>query len=198
MTNRPLKSFVTLAAVLALAPAAASAAPASSRSGGFASTEPSLGAPVGVMDWSGLLSLEFPPSGMDVGPRLSGEGMYSVMDLAPGTRLKLGGRTAFAYHSTDFDGTFWVIDAVPDAKITFAATELLALYADVGLGLGIMRFSNDFGSDTSVHFTFQIGGGVAYALNPHVNLLGEVRLDLYTKSGSSTFVSFPTVGLQFH
>lgn len=199
-TPSRLSLSLTLAVTLAaLAPAAASAAPGTAVA---SSASPSLGAPVGALDGSMLLSLEIPPSFYTVGPRLSGELMYSVMDLAPNVRLKLGGRAAIAYHSGDFNSSLWTFDAVPDVKIAFAATDLLALYGDVGLGLAVMHFSQDtnFGSvsDTSLALAFQIGAGVAYTLNPSVNLLGEVRFDVYSRSGSSTFVSIPTVGLQFH
>ena len=190
MTNKlGLKLCVTIAAVLALAPAAASAASSSSRSTGFGSADAPLGAAVGALDYSGLLALEFPPSGFDIGPRLSGEVMYGVTDLTPGSRLKLGARASFAYHGSDL----WLIEGVPDVKIAVALNDLLALYGDVGLGLAVLS-----GNSTDLAFTFQFGAGVAYVLNPHVNLLGEVRVDLYTRSGTTTFVSFPTVGLQFH
>ncbi|GEJ58595.1 outer membrane beta-barrel protein [Anaeromyxobacter diazotrophicus] len=195
---------LTLAALLALAPLAAEAAPThSTRASTYGNSEPSLGAAVGQVDYSALLGLEFPPDGMDVGPRLTGEIMYSVMDLAPKARLKLGVRGAFGYHGFP-GGSFWLLDAVPDAKITLALTDLVALYGDVGLGLAVHHVSVDAqppfpgGSDSTLTVAFQMGGGVAYAINPRVNLLGEIRLDLYTRSGSSTFVSFPTVGLQFH
>lgn len=194
-----LRTTLALVLAAALAPAAAQAA----SSGGFGNRELSLGAPVGALDYSALLSLEFPPSGLDVGPRLTGEVMYSVMDLAPKARLKLGVRGAFGYHGFT-GGSFWLLDAVPDAKITFALNDLVALYGDVGLGLAVHHVSVDAvgpfggGSDSTLTLAFQMGGGIAYAINPSVNLLGEVRLDLYTRSGSSTFVSFPTIGLQFH
>ena len=189
MTHRlGLKLCVTIAAALGLAPAAAKAS-TSLHMAGTATAQPSLGAPVGALDYSGLLSLEFPPSGFDIGPRLTGEAMYSVTDLTPGSRLKLGARASFAYHGSDL----WILEGVPDVKIAVALSDLLAVYGDVGLGLAIFG-----GSSSAVAFAFQFGAGVAYTLNPNVNLLGEVRVNLYTKSGSTTFVSFPTVGLQFH
>jgi hypothetical protein len=187
MINRlDLKLCVTIAAVLALAPAAASAA--SSHSTSFGNADAPLGASVGALDYSGLFALEFPSSG-DIGPRLSGEVMYGVTDLTPGSRLKLGARASFAYHGSDL----WLIEGVPDVKIAVALNDLLAFYGDIGLGLAVLS-----GSGTDAAFTVQFGAGVAYVLNPHVNLLGEVRVNLYTRSGSTTFVSFPTVGLQFH
>jgi opacity protein-like surface antigen len=199
LSRLPLSVTLAVTLAAALAPAAASAAPGTAV---VSSASPSLGAPVGALDFSGLLSLEIPPSFYTVGPRFSAEVMYSVMDLAPNARLKLGGRAAIAYHSGDFNSSLWLFDAVPDVKIVFAPTDLLALYGDVGLGLAVIHVSQDtpFGtaSDTSLALAFQIGGGVAYALNPAVNLLGEVRFDVYSRSGSSTFVSIPTVGLQFH
>src|SRR5512140_3669818 len=50
---------------------------------------PALGAAIGGIDYSALLGLEIGPSGTSVGPRLSGEAMYGLMDLAPNLRLDL-------------------------------------------------------------------------------------------------------------
>ena len=169
------------------------------------SSDPSMGAPVGAVDYSLLLSLELPPSFYNVGPRLTGELMYGFMDLSPQARLSFGGRGAFAYHGGDFGNSVWILEAVPDAKLTLALAPMLSVYGDVGLGLAILNQSQDVpgfpgltASDSTLALTFQVGGGVSYALSPNMNLLGEVRFDIYTRSGSSTFVSIPTVGLQFH
>jgi len=162
------------------------------------SSDPSMGAPVGALDYSVLLSLELPPSGYDAGPRLSGEFMYGFVDLAPQARLSLGGRGAFSYHGGAFNNSLWILEAVPDAKLTVNVAPNLSLYGDFGLGLAVLHQSVGSFSDSTIAFTFQLGGGVSYALSPNMNLLGELRLDIYTRSGSSTFVSIPTVGLQFH
>ena len=186
---------------------AGSGAPAKSLIGA-----PALGAAIGGIDYSALLGLEIGPSGTSVGPRLSGEVMYGLMDLAPNLRLDIGGRAAFAYHGGDV--SLWLLDFVPDAKIKYAIMDNLAVYGDFGLGLGYLHASVDVpaavqqqcnllnidcgGSDSSIALTIQFGGGVAYAVTPTINLLGEIRFDIYTKSGSSTFINIPTVGVQFH
>jgi opacity protein-like surface antigen len=174
------------------------------------SSDPAMGAPVGAIDYGVLLSLELPPSGYNAGPRLTGEFMYGFMDLSPQARLSLGGRGAFSYHGGDFNNSLWILDAVPDAKLTFALAPNVAVYGDLGLGLAILRASVDIpavpalgipastASDSTLALTIQLGGGVSYAVSPNMNLLGELRFDIYTRSGSSTFISIPTVGLQFH
>lgn len=53
-------------------------------------------------------------------------------------------------------------------------------------------------SETSWIATFQLGAGIAYAINPNVNSLGEVRWNIYTKSGYGSTVAVPTVGLEIH
>ncbi|HYS81291.1 MAG TPA: outer membrane beta-barrel protein [Anaeromyxobacteraceae bacterium] len=173
-------------------------------------TDPSMGAPVGAVDYSFFLALDLPPSGYNAGPRLAGEFMYGFVDLSPQARLSLGGRGAFAYHGGDFGNSLWILEAVPDAKLTLSLAPKLSVYGDFGLGLAVLDVSQDIPgvpalgipprsvSDSTIAVTFQIGGGVSYALSPNMNLLGEVRFDIYTRSGSSTFVSIPTVGLQFH
>ena len=216
MTNSPTATRLIVIPLLALlaAPAAARAAPPTRSSPGRSmsagSSDPSMGAPVGAIDYSVLLSLEIPPSGYSVGPRLSGEAMYGFIDLSPQARLSLGGRGAFSYHGGDFNNSLWILEAVPDAKLTFALAPMLSLYGDVGLGLAVLHTSVDVPaipqlgiaggsvSDNTLAVTFQFGGGVSYAVSPNMNLLGEVRFDIYTRSGSSTFISIPTVGLQFH
>jgi opacity protein-like surface antigen len=203
-----------LLAILASPLAARAAPPSRNTSAGrtmsTGSSDPAMGAPVGAIDYSVLLSLELPPSGLSAGPRLTGEFMYGFMDLSPQARLSLGGRGAFSYHGGDFNSSLWIVEAVPDAKLTFALAPNLAVYGDFGLGLAILRASVDVPgvpglgipastvSDSSLQVTFQFGGGVSYAVSPNMNLLGELRFDFYTRSGDSTFISIPTVGLQFH
>ncbi len=182
---------------------ATTAAPVSTRG------SPVLGAPIGAFDYGLLLGLELPPSGLSVGPRITGEMMYGFMDLGPQLRLDLGGRASFAYHGGDSVST-WLVDAVPDAKLRFAVSDLLGVYGDVGLGLGLLHSSGVdvpsglaglpgfSGSDSTIALTFQVGGGATYAISPTMNLLGEVRLNVYTRSGSSTFLVLPAVGIQWH
>jgi opacity protein-like surface antigen len=166
----------------------------------------SLGPSLGRMSYSALLALDIPPSGFNVGPRISAEGMYGFMDLAPQLRLDLGGRVSFAYHSADtgglFDGSLWTLDFVPDAKLRYAINDQLGVYGDFGLGLALLHASASQGgfsnSDTSLALAVQFGAGVAYAVTPNINLLGEIRFDVTTKSGAGLFVALPTVGLEFH
>jgi opacity protein-like surface antigen len=211
MNNSPTATRLLVIPLLAAlaAPFAAHAAPpsrsTSSRTMSAGSSDPSMGAPVGATDFSVLLSLELPPSFYSAGPRLTGEFMYGFIDLSPQARLSLGGRGAFSYHGGDFDSSLWILEAVPDAKLTLNIAPRLSVYGDVGLGLAILHQSQDVpgfpglsNSDSTLALTFQIGGGLSYAVSPNMNLLGEVRFDIYTRSGSSTFISIPTVGLQFH
>jgi opacity protein-like surface antigen len=165
---------------------------------------PVLGPSIGQTSYGLLLALDLPPSGYSVGPRVSGELMYGFTDLAPQLRADLGARASFAYHSLDRpagftgSGSLWLLEVVPDAKLRFAVTEELGVYGDVGLGLALLRASSDFGSSTDLAFTIQFGAGVAYAMTPNINLLGELRFDVYTKTGTGLFVAIPTVGVELH
>jgi opacity protein-like surface antigen len=198
--------ILSLCFVVALAPAAAGAA-SSTHQMTAGSTNPALGAPVGAADYSFLLSLEIPPSAYSIGPRFTGEMMYGYMDLSPQLRLSVGGRLAIGIHGGDHAST-WLFDAVPDAKLKYSVMPALAVYGDLGVGLAFLHTSVDIpasagfpgasASDDSLALTFQFGGGVSYAVSPTVNLLGEIRFNFYTKSGAATFVSIPTIGLQFH
>jgi opacity protein-like surface antigen len=182
-----------LAALAAPFPARAAPANPGSTSMSAGSLDPSMGAPVGAVDYSALLSLELPPSGFDAGPRFTGELMYSYLDLSPQARLGLGGRASFSYHGSNGGTSLWILEAVPDVKLTLALVPKLSLYGDFGLGLAIVD-----AVDSTLAATFQFGAGVSYAVTPTMNLLGEMRFDLYTRGGSTSFISFPTVGLQFH
>ena len=150
----------------------------------------------GRPDYSVLLSLELPPAGFNAGPRFTGELMYGYLDLSPQARLSLGGRGAFSYHSGDFNSSLWIVEAVPDAKLTFALAPSSPVYGDLDIGVRSCAIATR--ADSTLAATFQFGGGVSYAVSPNMNLLGEVRFDIYTRSGSSTFISIPTIGLQFH
>jgi opacity protein-like surface antigen len=208
MTHR-LARRVSLLALL-LAPALGSAQARSGRASAATSAGGSsaVGAPLGAYDYSFLLALDLPPSGFSVGPRFTGEIMYGYADVAPQARVDLGLRGSFAYHSADFDSSLWIFEVVPDAKLVYALSPQLAVYGDVGLGLALLHLSGvtvntpfqtiTTDSDTTVALAIQFGGGVALAVAPNMNLLGEIRFDFYTRSGSSTFVALPTIGLQWH
>jgi opacity protein-like surface antigen len=206
---------LTLTAALLVVPGATRAQAPSGRSGAtppapFTSLigNPVLGPAIGQTSFALLLALDIPPSGYSVGPRFSGELMYGFSDLAPQLRLDLGARASFAYHSLDVpsfvtgSGSIWVLDVVPDAKLRFAVTDQLGVYGDFGLGLALLRSSATSGafsdSSTDLAFAIQFGAGAAYALTPNINLLGEIRFDIYTKTGTGTFIALPTIGLEIH
>ena len=167
------------------------------------SNSPALGAGIGALDFAGLLALDIPTeSGGSIGPRITGEVMYGVMDLAPQLRLAVGARGSFAYHSFDPNGSFWLLEGVPDAKIKFALNDMFAVYGDLGMGLSFQHMSVEVGafsaSDDTLSFTVQFGAGASYAITPNLNLLGEVRFNLYTRSGGTHTIAVPTVGVQYH
>ena len=114
-------------------------------------------------------------------------------------RLDVGIRGSFAYHSfSRAGGSLWLLEGVPDLKLRFAASDRVGLYGDFGIGLANIHHSWDDGvSDNSVAAAIQFGFGVAFGLSPGLNLIGEVRFDIYTRSGSSTFIALPTIGLEF-
>jgi len=179
----------SLALTLVLVPALALAVP---RYGSSAMGAPSDG-------WAGalLMSLDLPERPWDVGPRVSAEFMYGAADLAPQVRLDVGFRGSFAYHSAPLDSVI-IFDFVPDLKLVFGISHRFAIYADFGIGLGILHYSSDiYGSETRTAAAIQPGFGFGLALSPTLNLLGEVRFDVYT-GGHQTFVAFPTIGLQWH
>lgn len=188
---------------LALAPLAARAEPLALQldDGGGAryrgGYSPSLGAPVGTWSFQPQIGLSIPDSVYDVGPRITLEGMYAAVDLAPKVRLDIGPRGSFAYHSFD-GGSLWVLDFLPDLKLRFAPSDRVGLYGDFGVGLGIMHWGFDFdGSETRATATFQFGFGAAFAVSPGLNLTTEVRFNFYTRSGSPTLITIPTIGLEF-
>jgi opacity protein-like surface antigen len=206
MTSKLLSRLQCLAVlvVLAFGPGFATAAPAvRSPPPKVFSNSPALGGSIGALDFAGLLALDIPTeSALTIGPRITGEGMYNLMDIAPQLRLAVGGRGSFAYHSGDFDASFWLLDFVPDAKLKFALMDELALYGDLGMGLAYIHGSAGDLSDSTASFTAQFGFGVSYAVTPNLNLLGEVRFDFYTAApgggDTSHSIAVPTVGLQWH
>ena len=161
---------------------------------------PSLGPAIGRLSYGLLGSLDIPPSGFGLGPRFSGELMYGFMDLAPQLRLDLGGRASFNWHGLDGrDASTWLFEVVFDTKLRYAIDHVIGIYGDVGLGPALLLTSGaNTPSDHSYAVTIQFGTGVAYTITPRINLLGEVRFDIYTKSGYGLTVAVPTVGLEFH
>ena len=170
---------------------------ASAQAKGGASGNSALGPSLG--SWSGALSigLDIPgPAGLDVGPRFSGEVMLGLSDITPQLRADVGFRASFAYHNADF-GSEWMFDMVPDMRLLYAASPKLAIYGDIGIGLGIIHASDNVGgSATDTVAVFELAPGVSYALSPTVNLLAEIRFHFYT-GGDRTFITLPTVKLQF-
>ena len=142
------------------------------------------------------MSLDLPEGGWDAGPRVSAEFMYGAADLAPQVRLDVGFRGSFAYHSAPLDSVI-IFDFVPDLKLVFGISHKFAIYADFGIGVSILHYSFDIGSVTYTAAAIQPGFGFGLALSPTLNLLGEVRFDVYT-GVRQTFVAFPTIGLQWH
>jgi hypothetical protein len=156
---------------------------------------PSLGAPIGKFSGALLLALDLPPSGYSAGPRFTAEAMYALSDLAPQLRLDVGGRVSYAYHSlSGVSGSAHYLDFVPDAKLRYGVSDLFGVYGDFGFGLAYV------GGDvnTGVALAIQLGAGVVYAITPAMNLLGEVRFNIYSKDGTNTFIALPTIGLEFH
>lgn len=204
MNGRHARNLGSLAlAALLLAPALAHAqsrradGPYGYGAGG--ATGPALGTLGGGL----MVGLDIPPSGLDVGPRFSGELMYGLAQLSPQLRADLGARLAFAYHGfSGGGGNQWLLDVVPDVRLILAVSDKLALYGDVGVGFSVIRTNVDaFGgaSATDTEATFQLTvPGLSYALSPTLNFLAELRFNFYTRSGDGTFITIPNVGLQWH
>jgi opacity protein-like surface antigen len=159
------------------------------------------GPAIGALGGGLMVGLDIPPSGLDVGPRFTGELMYGTAQLAPQLRADLGARLAFAYHGfSGGGGNQWLLDVVPDLRLLLAVSDKLAIYGDVGVGFSIIRTNVDFaGSATDTEATFQLTvPGLSYALSPSLNLLAELRFNFYTRSGDGTFITIPNIGLQWH
>jgi opacity protein-like surface antigen len=181
---------LVLAALLAV-PALAAAQPRGSGFGG------SQGPALEGVSLALLAGLDLPSqAGLDVGPRFTGELMYGVADLTPQLRADLGGRLSFAYHNANF-GDLWLFDVVPDLRLLVGLTPRLSLYGDLGVGIAVVRFSDNIGSGTHTVATFQLGPGISYALSPKLNLLAEIRFNFYT-GGEGTYTALPTLGFQWH
>jgi len=203
MITRHVSALRRLALVaLLLAPAISAAQPRRDRGEGAYGygAGGAMGPALGQLGFGLFLALDIPPSGLDVGPRFTGELMYGLAQLSPQLRAELGGRLAYAYHSfSGGGGSQWILEMVPDLRLIFAASDRLAIYGDLGVGFAVIRTSVDFvGSASDTEATFQIGPGISYALSPSLNFLAELRFDFYTRSGDGTFIALPTVGLQWH
>ncbi|BDG07803.1 outer membrane protein [Anaeromyxobacter paludicola] len=181
-----------LAGLLLLPAVAGARAPAAT--GGDTTLAP------GAMAWGVLGAIDIPTaSGSNVGPRLIGEGMYGIGEIAPNLRLDVGPRLAFTYNGGD--ASLWTLDALGVGRLSYALDPRLSVYGEAGLGFGYYHWSVDVGagsvSDSGLMFDLLIAPGVIYALGPNLNLLGEVGFWINAKSGLGTHIAIPTVGVQW-
>jgi hypothetical protein len=195
MTRRhALRLHQIVLAVLLLAPALATAQSRRySGAGGDA-----MGPAVDTLGFELAVGLDVPsPSGLDVGPRFTAALMYGLSDMTPQLRADLGVRASFAYHSADF-GSEWDFDVIPELRLVGGIAPRLALFGDIGVGIAVLRASNDFGgSATDTVAVFELAPGLSYALSPTLNLLAMIRFNFFT-GGDGTFITLPTIGFQWH
>lgn len=180
------KTLVAAVAALLLLPAAASAA---APTGGTST-------PSGAWNWALLGGLDIPTAtGANVGPRVVGELMYGVGEIAPGIRLDIGPRVSFAYNGGD--ASLWTLDFLGTGRLSYLLDKNLSLYGEAGLGFGIYHVSVLGNSDSGGFFDILLAPGFVYALTPTLNLIGEVGFWINAKSGLGTHIVIPTVGVQW-
>ncbi len=197
MTNlfaSPKRLFPVLLAGLLLLPALASA-----KGRAVAAADPTIIAP-GALSWAVLGAIDIPTaSGTNIGPRVIGEGLYGIGEIAPKLRLDVGPRASFAYNGGDL--SLWTLDAVGVGRLSYLLRDKLSLYGEAGLGFGYYHVSVSFFgqsvSDSGLMLDLLFAPGFVYALSPEVNLLGEVGFWINAKSGLGTHIAIPTVGVQW-
>jgi hypothetical protein len=149
------------------------------------------------LEAEGLLGLSIPfESGINTGFKLEAGAFYGIKELSPTMLLQIGGKVAFTYNGmpSPIDGSFWLFDIVPIARIRFNIADKLYAMADGGAGLGIAHSKVTipfFGTQTSndAAFLLKLGGGIGYDINEQISLVGEPALNIYIKSGSTTELS---------
>ena len=153
---------------LSLAPKIARAAPMTSGSNSDIGAV-SAGGTVGFQTGDGLTQF-----------RLTGEGQYGLLRLAPQVELDLAGHLGLLVG--DSVTTF---EIVPEARVRYILDSNLSIYGDGGLGLAFASFSVGPVSSSETWGLLRFAGGVEYKLTPHVVLIGEpVGLNIYFGTGS--------------
>jgi opacity protein-like surface antigen len=175
---------VSAAAALALVPCIATAA---------ASTAPRSHGEVGTFALGGNLGLDLAGNGYGAGFRLSGNGYYTVTELAPKLLLDIGGDLGFIYNGCSTNGvscSLKTFEIVPTARLRYQILPQLSLYADAGLGLAIasasVTIANVSSSASATGGVFRLTGGVLYQIGQRLYLVGEpLGMNFYFYDGSS-------------
>ena len=103
--------------------------------------------------------------------RLTGEGQYGLLTLAPQWELDLAGHIGLLL------GDFTTFEIVPAARVRYLLDNKLSVYGDGGLGIAFAS-SNTWG-------VLRFAGGVQYKLTRQIILVGEpVGLNVYFGTGS--------------
>ncbi len=174
------------ALVLVLVPAVASA---QARRGGG-------GGGPGHLEIGGELGLTIPfDSGPGVGFKLAPEGFYFLPEFSPGLSLGVGGQLAFDLHPFPDAGTFWMMDIVPMGRLRYAINPKMAVYGELGMGIGVLHFSGvstpfgTFGGGTDSSFLMKLGGGLQFKVNEKMSFTAGPCFNFYIKSGGTTVLS---------
>jgi hypothetical protein len=127
--------------------------------------------------------------GLEAGDQYNGyqlrvDGEVPVARLSP--KVLLSGVGTFAYSSLSHDLSVWKL--LPAARFGVAATPVIDVYGDIGLGV-YHAWTSAVGNTGAV---MRIGGGADYLLNPSLKLWGDIALnphfgDFGSKSSWTSF-----------
>jgi hypothetical protein len=187
----PKKFAGRLLAALALAviPSLASAEPYARENGTVA-----LGATLGFDTGNSITQI-----------RITGEGQFTITDLAPKLYIELAGHLGVMFGSESVQQGFSspsaiAFEAVPAARLRFALDDKLSFYGDVGLGIAYFAFGSTsiqtgggtftIGGGSQTWGLFRIALGVQYKVTPRIFLFGEpVGLNVYVGTNSGFMYS---------
>lgn len=137
-----------------------------------------------------------------VGPRVDAYGLVPSASLSPALSLEVGARASAAYHalsaSRGLRGAGYVFEGVPVLRVALAARPALRPWAEYGIGLAWMRFTEadrysptEGGQVPVLH----CGVGLDVALTSSLRLVAELRMRVYPKRGSNVFLA-PALGVE--
>ncbi len=195
MTHTYGRIPVALAAVLLTLPALA---PSRAEAASYDLDPTQIAA--GKLAFAPFVALDIPTaSGVSIGPRIGGELMYGVGEVAQKMHLDIGPRASFTYNGGD--ASLWTLDVLGTARLSYLVNKGLSVYGEAGLGLGYYHVSVDFlggsVSDSGIMFDILFAPGIIYAITPTMNLLGEVGIWINAKDGVGTHIAIPTIGVQW-
>jgi len=135
-------------------------------------------------------------TGIDTGFKSAFQGFYGLASLTPTTTLQLGGSAGWSYNGGPLRYALHSFDLLPVGRLRAQVAPSLVLFGDFGLGLAVLRTSQDVPlgpggalvpqTTTDTSAIIRLGGGLGFDLGRQWSLSLEPAFCIYARSSSVT------------